>query len=40
MAAEVHIGLAWWPPSEDEPIGADRARELVERLEVVADPVV
>ena len=37
---EVHIGLSWWPPSPDEPIGADRAHELVERLEVIADPVV
>ena len=37
---EVNVDLPWWPPLPDEPIGADRARELVERLEVIADPVV
>ena len=37
---DVHIDLDWWPPSPDEPIGADRARELVDRLKVIADPVV
>ena len=37
---EIHIGLPWWSPSPDAPIGADCARELVERLELIADPVV
>ena len=37
---EVHIGLPWWPPSPDEPIGADRARELLQRLKEIAGPVV
>lgn len=37
---EIHIDLPWWSPSPDEPIGADRAAEVVRRLQEVADPVV
>ena len=33
-------GVAVSPQSPDKPIGAARARELVRRLEVIADPVV
>ena len=38
--SDVHIGLDWWPPSPDEPLGDERARELVQRLQEIAPPVV
>jgi hypothetical protein len=38
--AEVHIGLTWWPPPSDEPLGIDRARALVAALKLIIGPVV
>ena len=38
--ADIHIGLSWWPPDPDEPLGEERARELVQRLKEIAGPVV
>lgn len=32
LVTEVHLNLAWWPPDPEEPIGDQRARELVEAL--------
>jgi uncharacterized protein YjbJ (UPF0337 family) len=37
---EIPIELPWWPPEPDEPIGEERAAELVQRLREIAGPVV
>jgi hypothetical protein len=37
---ETRIELPWWPPDPNEPIGTDRARQLVAALRLVARPVV
>ncbi len=36
----VSVALDWWPPEPDEPIGEDRARELVAALRPIVGSVV
>ncbi len=36
----VHLSLDWWPLSPDEPMGEDRARDLVTKLRRVIGPIV
>lgn len=40
MPGMPRLDLAWWPPDPDEPIGEERARELVSRLRAIVGPVV
>jgi hypothetical protein len=37
--SDVQLCLFWWPPT-DEPMGTERADELVQRLREIAGPVV
>lgn len=38
--SRVSVGLSWWPPAPDEPIGEERAKELVAALKPIIGSVV